>query len=97
MKLYITLFIPFILNCSTLQYNYNSTSISNSFIRYGIKQQSVVVVFPIIQDNTKSVGSRTTFDIRADITTSSVTGTGSNKNIRYVMPNGFILGFKYKF
>jgi hypothetical protein len=83
--------------CSTVQYNYTPTSINYQFIRYGIKEQSIVVVLPLIQDNTKKKGSRTILDTRIDITTSSITGTGSNKNIRYVMPNGFILGFKYKF
>ena len=95
---YFLLLILFLLSgCSTVQYNYTPTSINYQFIRYGIKEQSIVVVLPLIQDNTKNKGSRTILDTRIDITTSSITGTGSNKNIRYVMPNGFVLGFKYKF
>lgn len=95
---YILLVISILsLGCYSFQYNYTPTSINYQFIRYGIKEQSIVVVLPLIQDSTKNKGSRTILDTRLDITTSSVTGTGSNKNIRYVIPNGFVLGIKYKF
>ncbi len=97
MRCLILLIFFLLLGCSTVQYNYTPTSINYQFIRYGIKEQSIVVVLPLIQDSTKNKGSRTILDSRIDITTSSITGTGSNKNIRYVIPNGFVLGIKYKF
>jgi hypothetical protein len=90
------LFLPFILSCSTVQYNYHPTSLSYHNIRYGIKEQSVVVVLPIIQDQNKSAGSRTILDARMDIMTSTITNKNNN-SIKYTAPNGFILGFKYKF
>lgn len=95
MKSILLIISLFSLGCSSFQYNYTPTSINYQFIRYGIKEQSIVVVLPLIQDSTKNKGSRTILDSRLDITTSSV--TGSNKNIRYIMPNGFVLGIKYKF
>lgn len=95
---YFFLFILLLLSgCSTVQYNYTPTSFTYHAIRYGMKEQSIILVVPIIQDNTKNKGSRTILDTRIDITTSTITGLGSSKNIRYIMPNGFILGFKYKF
>lgn len=89
--------ILFNCSCSTLQYNYTPTSFSYHAIRYGMKEQSIILVLPIIQDNTKNPGSRTILDTRIDILTSNIVGTGSVKNIDYVKPTGFILGFKYKF
>jgi hypothetical protein len=85
------------MSCSALQYNYHPTSISYNSIRYGMKEQSIVVVLPIIQDNNKSVGSRTLLDVRVDILTNSISGSGPSSYNRYSMPNGFILGFKYKY
>jgi hypothetical protein len=94
---FIFLFIPFIFGCSAVQYNYHPTSISYQYIRYGIKEQSFVLVLPIIQDNNKAVGSRTLLDVRLDIMTTSITNTENKKYNRYIVPNGFLLGIKYKY
>lgn len=93
----ITLLLFFICSCSGLQYNYTPTSFNYNAIRYGIKEQSIIIVLPIIQDNKKLIGNRTIMDIRVDIISGNIITGNNKKYVKYNIPNGFMLGLKYKF
>jgi len=61
----------------------------------GFKQQSLIVVVPVIQDQSRDIGSRTILDARVEIQTT--TESSSSGKAHYVFPNGYSFGFKYKF
>jgi len=85
----------FLCNCSKLQYAQSPTNVTNPLFRMGFKQQSLIVVVPIIQDQSRDTGSRTILDARLEIQTT--TESNSSGKVHYIFPNGYSLAIKYKF
>lgn len=82
-------------SCSNLQYAQSPTNVANPLFRMGFKQQSLIVVVPIIQDRNREVGSRTVLDGRVEIQTT--TEASSSGKVHYLFPNGYSFALKWKF
>jgi hypothetical protein len=71
------------------------STIQNPFLRTGFRQESLVVVVPLAMDMDRKIGSRTVLDARLEVQTT--TQSTESKKASYPFPNGWNVGFKWKF
>ncbi len=84
-----------LMGCSHIQYSHVPSTVQNPFLRTGFRQQSLVIVVPLVMDMDREIGSRTVLDARMEITTT--TQSTESKKVTYPYPNGWNVGFRWRF